>query len=205
MTAGIKNVMIDFGGVIVNLARNRCLEAFEQLGVESIRELLFNNYRHKDLFMQLELGTISPAVFRDGIRHLTRQPLTDDQINAAWIAMLDDVPSQKLELLLELRKRYNTLLLSNTNSIHWEWSEQHLFSYKGHQATDFFHKLYLSYELHLLKPDRAIFEYVLQNAAIRPEETLFIDDALPNCQAAEALGIRTYMPQAREDWSHIFD
>lgn len=94
---GIKNLVIDFGGVIINLTRNRCIEAFESLGVANIREQIVNNYQHKDLFMKIELGSITVAEFRDGIRHLTRQPLTDEQIDAAWIAMLDDVPDYKLD------------------------------------------------------------------------------------------------------------
>lgn len=201
---GIKNLIIDFGGVIINLTRNRCIEAFEALGVTNIRENIVNNYQHKDLFMQIEIGSITVSEFRDGIRHLTQQPLTDQQIDVAWIAMLDDVPDYKLDLLLDLRKRYNTMLLSNTNAIHWEWSEQTCFSYKGHHATDFFNQIYLSYQLHMLKPDACIFEYVLQDAHILPEETLFIDDATVNCRTAELLGMKTYTPQAREDWSPIF-
>ena len=36
---GIKNLIIDLGGVLINLTRNRCIEAFENLGVENIREI----------------------------------------------------------------------------------------------------------------------------------------------------------------------
>ena len=201
---GIKNLVIDFGGVIINLTRNRCIEAFESLGVANIREQIVNNYQHKDLFMKIELGSITVAEFREGIRHLTRQPLTDEQIDAAWIAMLDDVPDYKLDLLLDLRKRYNTMLLSNTNEIHWQWAEKNSFAYQGHHAGDFFNKIYLSYELNMLKPNADIFEYVLKDAVIKPEETLFLDDSIPNCRTAESLGIRTYTPQAREDWSYLF-
>ena len=197
-------MVIDFGGVIINLTRNRCIEAFESLGVANIREQIVNNYQHKDLFMKIELGSITVAEFREGIRHLTRQPLTDEQIDAAWIAMLDDVPAYKLDLLMELRSKYNTMLLSNTNEIHWLWAEKNSFAHNGHQAGDFFNKIYLSYELNMVKPNADIFEYVLQDAAIDPAETLFIDDAIPNCRTAEALGIRTYAPQPREDWSHLF-
>ena len=174
------------------------------MGVTNIREQIVNNYQQKDLFMKIELGSITTAEFRDGIRRLAQQPLTDEQIDAAWIAMLGDVPDYKLELLLDLRKHYNTMLLSNTNEIHWNWSEKNCFSYKGHHASDFFNHIYLSYRLHLLKPDAEIFEYVLQDANIRPEETLFIDDAVPNCRTAESLGFHTYTPQPREDWSHLF-
>lgn len=198
----IKNLIIDFGGVIINLTRNRCIEAFAQLGVD-VHEQLGSIYHHKDLFMLLEIGKLSPAEFRDGIRKRSNLILTDKEIDDAWIAMLDDVPDYKLELLLRLKKKYNTMLLSNTNSIHWEWAEQNIFTYKGHTVNDFFHKIYLSYELHMEKPDPEIFEYVLNDAGILPEETLFIDDALVNCKAAEALGLRTYTPEPREDWSSI--
>ncbi|MBQ8530905.1 MAG: HAD family phosphatase [Parabacteroides sp.] len=201
---GIKNIIFDFGGVIINLTRNRCIEAFENLGVINVRDQLVNNYQHKDLFMQIEMGLITPAEFRNRIRLLTRRSLTDEQIDEAWIAMLDDIPIYKLELLLELRKQYNTILLSNTNVIHWKWAEQTFFSYKGHQVSDFFDRIYLSYQLHMEKPNTDIFEYVIENANISPTETLFIDDAIPNCRTAETLGIRTYTPQAREDWSHLF-
>ena len=77
---GIKNLIIDFGGVIINLTRNRCVEAFENFGVPDVRDRILNS---KDLFMQIEMGTITSAEFRDGIRHLTRQHLTDQQIDAA--------------------------------------------------------------------------------------------------------------------------
>lgn len=200
----IKNVIIDLGGVIINLARNRCIEAFECLGIPDIRDRVVNDYQHKDLFMQVELGTITPEEFRDGVRKLARQPLTDLQIDTAWVAMLEDVPVYKLNLLLDLRKRYKMFLLSNTNQIHWEWASRTFFTYKEHRASDFFNKIYLSYQLHMLKPDADIFEYVLNDAAISPHETLFIDDALPNCRTAQSLGLATYMPQAREDWSHLF-
>ena len=111
---GIKNLIIDLGGVLINLTRNRCIEAFENLGVENIREQITNNYQHKDLFERLELGTISVEQFRDDIRALSGKPLTDEQIDTAWIAMLGDVPENKLRLLLELRERYNTMLFRSS-------------------------------------------------------------------------------------------
>ena len=171
---------------------------------ENIREQITNNYQHKDLFERLELGTISVEQFRDDIRALSGKPLTDEQIDTAWIAMLGDVPENKLRLLLELRERYNTMLLSNTNELHWKWSEDTYFSYQGLCAQDFFHKIYLSYELHMLKPNADIFEYVLKDSNLLAEETMLIDDASVNCRAAELLGMKSYMPQQREDWSHLF-
>ena len=55
----------------------------------------------------------------------------------------------------------------------------------------FFETLYLSYEVGLRKPDLRIFEYVLQDAGLLPERTLFIDDSIQHIQAASELGILT--------------
>ena len=63
---GIKNLIIDLGGVLINLTRNRCIEAFENLGMENIREQITNNYQHKDLFERTN---------RHGMdRHVGRRP-----------------------------------------------------------------------------------------------------------------------------------
>lgn len=201
---GVKNLIIDLGGVLINLTRTRCLEAFENLGVENIRELLVSNFQHKDLFERFELGTISLQEFHDKVRALSNQDMTDEEIDAAWITMLGNVPEEKLKLLLELKKHYHTVLLSNTNEIHWKWSEETFFSYQGHKSSDFFRKIYLSYELHMQKPDAEIFQYVLKDSNMLPEETMLIDDSSVNCRTAEALGMKTYTPQPNEDWSYIF-
>jgi putative hydrolase of the HAD superfamily len=203
MKEDIKNLVIDFGGVIINLARNRCIEAFAALNID-VREQLSNNYLPKDMFMAIELGQITSAKFRDAIRRLTNRKVTNKQIDDAWICMLNDVPAYKLDLLLELKEKYNTFLLSNTSELHWQWSEKNVFSYKGHQAADFFNKIYLSYELHMIKPHTDIFEYVIEDANIIPQESLFIDDSLSNCRTAGSLGFRTYTPEAGEDWRHLF-
>ena len=50
---GIKNLIFDFGGVLINLDRNACRMAFEQLGIESIHESVLDDYRQKELFMEL--------------------------------------------------------------------------------------------------------------------------------------------------------
>lgn len=201
---GVKNLIIDLGGVLINLTRNRCIEAFEALGIKDLRKCIISGSVEKDLVDQLERGLITAGQFHDGVRYVAGKPLSDAQIDEAWVSLLDDIPESKLRLLLELRQRYYTVLLSNTNEIHWRWSEEHHFKYKGLEAPDFFHKIYLSYQLHKMKPDTDIFEYVLRDSHIRAEETLLIDDALVNCRAAESLGIRSYMPQPREDWSHLF-
>lgn len=200
---GIKNLIIDFGGVLIDLDRQRCIENFKRLGLPDV-EIVLDIYHQQDFFQKYEKGLITSAEFRDVIREKIGKPVTDAQIDDAWNSFLVSIPAAKLDLLLNLRKDYVVYLLSNTNEIHWQWSCQHAFPYKTFRVENYFEHIYLSYEMNMAKPDAEIFQKLLDDTGIIPAETLFIDDSAANCRAAEALGITTYTPQAGEDWSHLF-
>ena len=202
--AGIKNLIFDLGGVLVNLDRPAMREAFERLGIESIHDNVMDDYRQKELYMEFESGNISVSAFRASMRRLSNQELTDRQIDEAWITVLKEIPEYKLDWLLKLREQYNIMLLSNTNSLHWQWAKEHFFHYKGHEAEDFFDRIYLSYKMHKQKPDVEIFKSVLEDSMITPESTFFIDDSAVNCKAAESLGIRSYCCPTGTDWTFLF-
>ncbi len=199
----IRNLLIDFGVVLIDLDRTRCLHAFEELGIQGMDALL--NSTHQEGFLnEFERGVISPSEFCEKVRSQLKgaQPdISDRKILAAWNSFLVGIPSYKLELLLRLRKDYRLLLLSNTNQVHWQWSCTNVFSYQGHQVQDFFHDIYLSFELHVEKPRKEIFEWVLEDSGILPEETLFIDDSDLNCKVGQAMGFHTYTPVSHEDWN----
>ncbi|MDD3039377.1 HAD family phosphatase [Bacteroides sp.] len=201
---GIKNLLIDLGGVLINLDRQRCIDNFKKLGCEHM-EALLNFYHQQGIFMQQEKGLITSAEFRNGVREMMGKTLSDEQIDAAWNSFLVDIPALKLELLLKLREKYVVYLLSNTNAIHWEWICKNAFPYRTFKAEDYFEKAYLSFEMKMIKPDTEIFEAVIEDAGINPKETFFIDDSEINCKAAQELGISTYTPKAGEDWSHLFN
>lgn len=200
---GIKNLLVDFGGVLINLDRQRCIDNFRKLGLPDIEKQL-GLYAQNGLFMQHEKGEISSAGFREEIRKQIGSPVTDGQIDAAWNSFLLDIPTYKLDLLLKLREKYVVYLLSNTNEIHWSWACENVFPYRGFRVEDYFEKIYLSYQMKLVKPDAEIFRAVLEDANIEPKETFFIDDSPANCETARLLGISTYTPQPGEDWSPLF-
>ncbi len=191
---GIKNLLIDLGGVLINLDHQRCMENFKELGFTDVEERLNIQQLH-GIFMQQEKGLITSAEFRNGLRDMMGKVVSDNQIDAAWNSLLVDIPKHKLDLLLELRSKYVVYLLSNTNEIHWRYACR---------VEDYFEKAYLSYEMHMAKPEADIFKAVIEDAGIEPQETLFIDDSELNCKAAQELGISTYTAEAGEDWSHLF-
>ena len=202
---GIKNLIFDFGGVLIDLDRTRRINQFHSLGLNHVDQLL-DVCHQQGLFLQHEKGLVDDDTFRNYIRTESGQlQLSDSQIDAAWNSFLVTIPTYKLEALLQLRQHYMVYLLSNTNNIHWQWSVEHAFPHKSFRVEDYFEKIYLSYEMKMAKPDVEIFEAVLADANILPQVTLFLDDSPANCEAARSLGIKTYTPKAHEDWRPLFE
>ena len=194
----IKNIIFDWGGVLIHLDKKRCTEAFARLGVE-VSDELTNPYGQRADLMDFEKGLMTVPEFHDTVRRVYGAHLTDGQIDEAWSALLLDIPEYKLDVLLELKKSYRLFLLSNTNAVHWEEGRKR-FDYRGHRAEDFFERIFLSHEIHELKPTAEAFLKVAQLAGIEPTETLFVDDLEVSCKAAEALGFKTYCPVPNTDW-----
>lgn len=203
MDSKIKNVVFDLGGVLINLDFDNCLNAFRKAGFRDIEKQACQ-FR-KGFFSQFELGEISPEEFRKAIRKEVSEALSDHEIDDMWNLMLLDIPREKLDLLLKLREHYMVYLLSNTNRIHWDYACEQMFCYRGFRVNDFFEDIFLSFEMHKAKPEKDIYEQMMKEANILPEETFFIDDSAINCQAAISLGIQSYHYHIGEDLSSLFE
>jgi riboflavin kinase/FMN adenylyltransferase len=195
---GIKNIIFDFGGVLIDLKPQACLDAFAALGLPQVADYL-TPYGHKGPFGQVENGDIDISEFKEEIRKVFNVNLSDQQIEDAWIAFLLHTPLNKIRMVHELNKKYRVFLLSNTNPIHIKKLQE--FDDAGYPVKECFEKLYLSYEVGLSKPGKEIFEYVLKDGGMKPEETLLIDDSPANCKTASEMGIRTYQPLPCEDFT----
>jgi putative hydrolase of the HAD superfamily len=200
----ITTLIFDFGGVLINLDIKRCILNFKRLGLENFEQYL-NNFAQAGFFMEFEKGQITAVEFRNEIRKLTTKTLTDAQIDEAWCSFLLEIPTEKLEMLLELRKKFRILLLSNTNIIHFPNSETLLYTQNGMKMSDYFDRCYLSYEMKMAKPDKEIFENILATENVQANECLFLDDGLKNTEEAQKLGIQTYLVSEREDLSFLLN
>lgn len=200
----VKNIIFDFGGVLVDLDKSRCVEAFTRLGFSQAAQWV-DTYSQQGVFGRLETGTITPEEFCEEIRRLTGCMASDDDMWQAWNLLLDGIPAYRLDALIELKRHFNLYLLSNTNEPHWQHASERMFPHRDFRVEDYFLQIFLSYEMHQVKPDAAIFRSVLEQTGILPEETLFIDDAAANCETARTLGLLTYCPAPKEDWRKLFD
>jgi len=200
----ITTLIFDFGGVLINLDLNSCIQKFKDLGVNNFENNL-NNYGQKGIFLEFEKGLIDIPTFRDEIRKLAGKPLKDSEIDEAWCAFLCDIPGYKIELLLQLKKKFRLLLLSNTNPLHIEISARDEFARFGQTMQSIFEKCYFSYEMKMVKPDAEIFEVLLADAGVTAEECLFLDDGEKNILQAEKMGIQTYHVDVSEDLSFLLN
>ncbi|MDD7317211.1 MAG: HAD family phosphatase [Prevotella sp.] len=187
----IRNIVFDFGGVLVGLDKRRCIAALDSIGAWEISGYV-DECRQEDLFHDLEIGSIGVAEFCNEVRRKSpRCHASDEKIAWAWGELLTGIPQEKLLRIAELRKDHRIFLLSNTNVIHWELSVEKYFRCGELGVGDFFERIFLSYEMGMVKPGREIFLTMLAEAGIDAGETLFIDDSAANCEAAESVGINT--------------
>jgi len=192
----IKNIIFDLGDVILNIDVPVASLSFAELSGKEQAEIL-TLFKENDLFRQFETGSLDENGFRNLIRKLVNFPdWTDEMIDTAWNSLLLDLPAERVELLKKLRSKYRLFLLSNTSSIHITQVNKILEASTGvRKLDDLFDKVYLSYEMGLMKPDPNIYLQVLSEQNITAEETLFLDDNADNIKAAAALGIDTILVQ----------
>ncbi len=183
-------MIFDLGGVIINLQTSRTIHAFSKLTDKSPEYILDFASSHP-AFHQYEKGQIESAAFREVIRGISTQSLTDAAIDTAWNDMILDLPIERIDLLKKLGKIYDTYLLSNTNVIHLQRVEEVLADTGIEPFKNLFVKEYYSHLMGKRKPDAEIFEQVLDENDILSEDTLFLDDNLDNINGASKLGIKT--------------
>lgn len=198
----IKNLLFDLGGVIMDIEKERCVAAFEELGLRDARSY-FGDFSQQGPFMRLEQGSISPDEFHAALRTGLPEGVSDEAIDRAFCKFLIGIPAHRLDELRRLRRSYRVYMLSNTNPIMWKSKIRDDFGQQGLTREDYFDGIVTSFEAKALKPDRAIFDYACRKLGIRPEETLFIDDSQANLDAAAALGFRTALAAPHTEFIQV--
>ncbi|MEE1943770.1 HAD family phosphatase [Pedobacter sp. KR3-3] len=201
----IKNIIFDYGNVIFEINFKRTQNALLQLGIHNA-EQFFAHQSHNSLFDDFEVAGISPDQFRDGIRVATVNPhLSDAQIDEAWNSLLIGVSEGNHQVLLDVKEKYRTFLLSNNNEIHYNWiinylrKEFNMENYDSH-----FEKAYFSQHMKLRKPNVNIFEQVIKENNLNPNETLFIDDSPQHIEGAKKTGLHTLLMDVHPEKLRVF-
>jgi glucose-1-phosphatase len=188
---GIKNIIFDLGGVIINIRYQNALEALRQLS-KSRQAIAFTQQAQSRLFDDYETGRISDAAFRQGLRQHYEIDASDAEIDAAWNSLLLDIPAERIALLQALGRKYRLFLLSNTNAIHLvRFSQIVAENFPIPSLEALFEKTYYSHLIGQRKPEARVFEHILEQHQLNRGETLFIDDSIQHIEGARQVGIQT--------------
>ena len=202
----IKNIIFDYGNVIFSIDFTLAQKAFNGLGISQANEF-FGHLQQNVIFDAFDRGEITAAQFRDRIREVANNPgLTDEQIDAAWNSMLLGIAAGNHELLLNLKNKYRTFLMSNINDIHYTHIMNYLLREFNMQGNDhLFERVYYSHLVGKRKPEAAFFQQILDENQLNPAETLFIDDSPQHLATAQQLGIQTYLMKAPDTLQQFFE
>ena len=187
--ASIKNIIFDFGGVILNIDYSLTEVAFAKLGLKDFAGI-YSQATQQKLFDEFEKGQVTPADFRSEVKRYIDQDVSDVQIDEAWNAMLLDLPEERVNLLDKLKNTHRIFLLSNTNEIHFTaFSSYMKEKFKRDVFEEVFEKYYVSHRVKMRKPDAEIFEFVVRENNLKKEETIFIDDSIQHIEGARKAGL----------------
>jgi HAD superfamily hydrolase (TIGR01509 family) len=182
----IKTIIFDFGDVFINLDKDGAYHnALKLFNLEKFpEELIAVNALYEQGFMETEEFI---DFYEDNFEHLTRE-----DIKEAWNFIIRDFPKHRLDFIKQLKAqgKYKLILLSNTNQLHIDFIKEHVPFYEEFKSC--FDKFYLSHEINLRKPETNIFEFVLKENNLKPEECVFIDDTTENTSTAADLGFFTW-------------
>ena len=182
----IKTIIFDFGNIFINLDIEEA--------IQHISHLFKTDYLSQDMLETnglYEQGFISTSSFIKFYKDKFPN-ISEVEIIEAWNIMIKDFPKYRLEFIKTLSeaKKYNLILLSNTNELHINWVKAHVPFYD--RFKNYFDAFYLSHEMHIRKPNPEIFQFVLNKNDLRAEECLFIDDTKEHTLTASQLGIHTW-------------
>jgi glucose-1-phosphatase len=202
--AEIRNILFDLGNVIVDVD----IAGTEARFLEMMRDDLDATTARAQLTRLIdayETGVLSTSAFVTGILRDARPGVTADDVLEIWRSMIIGIPRYRLAMLEALRDRYSIIALSNTNTEHVDCIHTHLRDQHGIEDFErkYFHAVYYSHQIRRRKPDIAAFQYVIEDALITPEYTLFIDDLAENIHTARSLGFRVRQSPAHEEIAEV--
>lgn len=157
-----------------------CIARLKELTGDNFPRLGMDDKGEGTELMELfEKGLVSLDEFVSQVLTLCVPGTTREQVLEAWVTIHAGIPAERLEYVKQLKAQgYRLYLLSNNNDACWQ-------DILDHYDMSVFDELFLSHQLHIIKPDAALFEYVQNKLQLNPDETVFVDDIEINRLAAE--------------------
>lgn len=194
----IKSIIFDLGNVLVDFDHS----------IAAKKAALFCGKPEKEIFdffftcettSLFEEGKILPSDFFLQMKKSLNLRLKYEEFILIWneIFSFTDKNRAVYNLCKKLAGRYRIALLSNINTLHFDYLKTNF------PVFDVFHHLFLSFELKLKKPDPLIYKKALEVLEVSPEQAFYTDDRAELIAAARSLGIKGFVfkdaEQLKED------
>lgn len=179
----IKAVIFDLGRVLIDVDLTRGIfKHFKDINSGddlAIMERLFCD----PLYIGFGTGKITPRQFYKGICEKTGMRIDYDKFIDEWCDVFNPMDGIE-EIFLEVSKRFPVGLLSDVDSVHWNYLKNNLSFLKT------FKKPTLSFEIGFLKPNSECYSIAANNVGQPVENCLFIDDRIDNVKGALNAGMK---------------
>ncbi|MGB0423109.1 MAG: HAD family hydrolase [Flavobacteriales bacterium] len=201
----IDAIIFDFGGVLFDIEYDTPVREFKKLGLDDFSKI-YAQSAQSELFDRLETGTISNENFLLDIQKVIPTQPDLAKVLAAWNSILTGIPKGRIDQIHQLKPKYRTFLLSNTNAIHVEEFEKMVDAEMGiDYFKSAFEKVYYSNVIGIKKPYPSTYLEVCSWNDLNPSTTLFIDDSVQHVEGARAAGLHAYhIDVTKEDIRNLF-
>ncbi|WP_425642936.1 HAD-IA family hydrolase [Marinomonas gallaica] len=180
--AKIEVVLFDLGNVLVDLGTQEDFAKVFQVEAGSESEL-WEMWLKSPSVKAFDSGQISLPVFVERLLKETRSKVDPHYFNENFINWPKGLFQGTVELVRSIPPHYHRAVLSNTNDAHWG----RLMDEMG--LSGCFHSYFASHQVGAVKPDLPVFDYVINELGVEPEQILFLDDNLVNVAAALEKGM----------------
>ena len=195
----IKNLLFDFGGVFLELDKLAPQTELKKYFPKGLPMAI------QDVHHQYEKGEINTVDFINiHLQHV--EGLDKQEFIQIWNSMLGDLPKHRLRFLEEIKAsgKYRIFLLSNTNDLHINWVNENIQHFERFKSC--FDQIYLSHKIGYRKPNADIFDFVIRQNHIKPQETLFVDDTKEHTETAHKLGFEVWhLNEKKQDVIELFE
>lgn len=182
----IKNIIFDMGRVLLKFDPFVSLKAY----CENKEDM---DLIYKELFEGPEWIMGDEGKITNGGRYELVKERVPERLHRTLKLVVEnwDMCMEPVDGALEFyqfvkEKGYHTFVLSNACNRFYNYFPKHydLKSFDG---------VVVSSDIKMIKPNPAIYDYILKTYDLKPEECLFIDDLEANVEAAEAVGIKGFV------------
>ena len=183
----MKLLIFDLGNVFCEVDFDKAIRFWSrESGIDQAD--LRSRFHQTEEYEQFERGQIAPHTFFQHLKSELALDIPVDAIANGWNSIFGSILEPNYSAMLFIAQRATAVVLSNTNAAHYPvWLNLY------RTELDIFHKVYVSHQLGMRKPEPRIFNFVLHDCQVAPADAVFFDDNAANIDSARSLGMEAVL------------